>query len=292
MSKTKTFNMRFYASELYGNNTLYLNQLLDKYADNTGKIVTPIVQFGDYAYRVIIDASNVNTNECYLSGYFATYREESITKGSKSTGVENLIPFSTDEAIVEKSYFSLFYSPSSEVLIFQNTRYGRINDLKNYIHDILKTLKIDGWIYLAEIGADKFDINKILNQKPQYVEYRLAKPRTKYNPSDLPVWEQQQFEMMENTGARSFTAKLSTRASGGLNRAAMTRLLEEIQESDNIRKCKIKIEDIDTPIDLLADVLKADFTITPTRNGTINEFEIFSKIRGLREQFAILQNYL
>lgn len=291
--KQKTFYMRFYSTEPATKNieTKTLHDFIHKYKPN-GRIeyLTPLMKVNDYSYRIKICAEIDNS----ISGYFITYRNELLTKGNMETGDEELLSFNKDEAIIEKTYFIIFYNNQSEIIIYQNSRFGRAHDLVSYILNIFKKDHLDGTIYLNPIGKDDFDLDNILHQKPSYIEYRLAKPRYKYKPDDRePQWEQSQFSLMEACGAGTFAAKLSTRSAAGLNKGKLKEMLETLVENPHTRKCKIKLEDIDEPIDLFADVLKAQFTVTLPENGIFSEKYIFKEIRMMKESYAkILGKYL
>ncbi|TNG97737.1 hypothetical protein FHQ24_10005 [Pasteurellaceae bacterium UScroc31] len=286
--KTKTFYMRFYSTSYTTENMneKTIHQFIKKYKpDDKSEYVTPLVSINDYSYRIKVCAEINNS----ISGYFITYRNELITKGNMTTGDEELLQFAKDEAIIEKTYFINFYNNHSEVIIYQNSRFGRANDLSSYILNVLKSDNLDGTIYLTSIGKDDFNLDNILHQKSSYIEYKLAKPRYRYIPDDNEApWEQSQFILMDACNAGTFKAKLSTKSAAGLNKNKLREVIEILLNNSNTRKCKIKLEDIDEPIDLFADVLKAQFTLNTQPNGTIKELEVFNRIRTLKESYAII----
>ncbi|WP_075290727.1 hypothetical protein [Histophilus somni] len=291
--KTKTFHMRFYSTEYAMDNMTEktLTAFLKKYRTEVqNEYITPLVKISDHYYRVKICADIENS----ISGYFITYRDELFTKGNMETGDEQLLEFAENEAIIEKTYFIIFYNNESEVVIFQNSRYGRVKDLTDYILKLQKRENKDGTIYLNPIGKDNFDLDKILTQKPHYVEYKIAKPRYKYRPDDdAPKWSEAQFALMDAAGAGSFKARISTKSASGLNKNKVKEIIETLIDNPNTRACKVKLEDLDEPIDLFADILKAGFTISLSPNRTSDDIKIFYSIRQLREQYAsILDQFL
>lgn len=291
--KTKTFHMRFYSTECTTENMAEktLNAFLRKYQSaNQSEYITPLIKISDHYYRVKVCADIENS----IAGYFVTYRDELFTKGNMETGDEQFLEFAENEAIIEKTYFIIFYNNESEFVIFQNSRYGRVKDLTDYILKLQKRENKDGTIYLNPIGKDDFDLNRILAQKPHYVEYKLAKPRYKYHPDEsAPEWSEAQFALMDAAGAGSFKAKISTKAAAGLNKNKVKEMLETLMDNPHTRACKVKLEDIDEPIDLFADILKAGFTITLSPLGISDEMKIFSHVRQLRENYAnILDQFL
>lgn len=291
--KTKTFYMRFYSTECASDKmaSKNLTQFLRKYSNGQHTYITPLVEFNDYSYRIKVCSDLNNT----ISGYFVTYRNELLTKGNMDTGDEEPLHFADNEAIIEKTYFMSYPSSSnSEIVIYQNSRFGRIHDLSSYILNLLKNENLDGGMYFNPIGKDDFDLENILKQKPSYVEYKLAKPRYKYKPDETePKWEQSQFALMEDCNAGTFTAKLSTRSAAGLNKSKLKEMVESILDNPHARKCKIKLEDIDEPIDLFSDVLKAQFTVSLAANGTSGESYIFNNISALKSSYAkLLEKYI
>lgn len=294
--KTKTFYMRFYTAvpALDRMAEKSLRDILKKYdLNSTGEYVTPLIKILDYSYRIKICSGDNSISNC-IQGYFVTYRDELLTKGNMATGEEELLQFNDNEAIIEKTYFSIFYNDKSEIVVFQNSRFGKAKDFSSYILNLLKSLALDGTIYLAPIAAGDFDLDGILSSKPSYIEYKLAKPRYKYSPDDdEPSWEQSQFALMDSTRAGTFSAKLSTRSALGLNKSKLKEIINTLLDNPHTRKCKVKLDKIDEPIDLFAEVLKGQFTLSSSSNGTFNELLIFTNIRSLKEKYEkLLSKYI
>ncbi|PRI40774.1 hypothetical protein BVZ56_01347 [Haemophilus influenzae] len=285
-TKKHNFNIRFYSvSSESGYN---FRNLEDHFKNDS----MPVVTIGNYSRRIHIFSNNSDFDNS-ISGYFSTFREDLLHKGNKKTGKEELLNLEDDESIIERNYFTLFYGKEKEILLYHNSSlYGNIRNFESYLTNLTKTISTDKQFHqitMAEIGAEKFLTD---NRTPPLtqIEYKISRPRSKKPREDEDPWVQEQFDEMKGLGVS--TQKVVLYSKNGLlpNTWEKIKILLSL---DRTRMLKVKLKDMEQPIDLLHNVLKDKFSINAPSREEVKPKEIFSKIYEMKEKHNdILKEYL
>lgn len=284
--RTHNFNIRFYSlNQEHGYN---FRTLVNHFKNDS----MPVIVIGNFARRIHIFSDNSGIDNS-ISGYFSTYREDIFHKGNKKTGVEELLTLDDDESIIERSYFTIFYKEEKEILLYHNpSLYGHIRNFEGYITNLTKEISNDRRFYpitVAEIGAEEFSPDK-KNGTLTEVEYKISRPKSKKPRPGEDEWVQEQFDEMKSLGIT--TQRVTLRSNKGLLPEAWN-TVKKLLDLDRTQILKVKVRDIEQPIDLLHNILKDGFSICGESRKEVAPEKIFSEIRKLKEKhYDTLKNYL
>lgn len=284
--KTHNFNIRFYS--LNQEHSYNFRTLVNHFKNDS----MPVVVIGNFARRIHIFSDNSGIDNS-ISGYFSTYREDILHKGNKKTGMEELLALDDDESIIERSYFTIFYEGDKEILLYHNpSLYGNIRNFEGYITNLTKDISNDKRFYpitVTEIGAEAFSPDK-KNGTLTEVEYKISRPKSKNPRPGEDEWVQNQFDAMKSLGIT--TQRVILKSSKGLLSEAWD-TVKKLLDLDRTQILKVKVKDIEQPIDLLHNILKDGFSINAESKKEVPPEKIFSEIHKLKTKHDdTLKEYL
>ncbi|MFD1806181.1 hypothetical protein ACFSAV_07355 [Pasteurella oralis] len=284
--KRHNFNVRFYS--VCSNNSFKFRDLVSHFKDDS----MPVVTIGNYVRRIHIFSDNSDFDNS-ISGYFSTFREDLFHKGNKKTGKEELINLEDDESIIERNYFKLFYGREKEVLIYHNSSlYGNIRNFESYITNLTQQISSDKKVHqitITEIGAEDFYPNN-RNTPLTQIEYKISRPRSKKPRDGEDPWVQEQFDEMKELGV--VTQRVILYSRNGLLPDAWNHV-KTLLNLDRTSMLKVKLKDMEQPIDLIHNVLKDRFSIQALSREEVEPQKIFSEIHNMKEKHNdILKEYL
>jgi hypothetical protein len=247
----KGYNIRFYQGTAYDSNgkSHKVSDILTKLVNHVqaNQVPAPVAS-GDNEFEV----RDISESGGFFSGVLAVLRPDA-PHIRDSAGGERPIPLNDGDRLMEKNHF--IYYAENELLAWQvNGRGSHVSRLEKYLTafsgltvTLDDMLKIDAWQRLS---------NGIISR----VEFRLAQPR---NPAliDSANWESAAFEMMSGSDATTVSVSVSTkRKNRGLS-AKMKEAVRRLMDGDTTRKLKVKLREIDDPVDLLTECLRTRITV-------------------------------
>lgn len=216
-----------------------------------------------------------------VKGYVARFRDETPLTGSPDTPIETPVQLDEGRALIERNHFILYRERADlELIAYQVGLEGtHIAGLGHYLTLLFgaddavcmnQVLSPDAYRALATGGLIKS------------VDFRVAKPRSKrFAPDPEDTWTQEGFDFMKATGATSYEVKISTRKRGEGLLADVRERIGSLLRSPFTKKLRVKMSDIEEPIDLLAQRLKERITVLPV-DGNITSAAVLDGIRGAK----------
>ena len=216
-----------------------------------------------------------------VKGYVARFRDETPLTGSPDTPVETPMQLGAGNALIERNHFILYRERGDlELIAYQAALEGtHISGLGHYL-----TLLF---------GADDaVCMNQVLNPEAyralttggiiKSIDFRVAKPRSKrFAPDPEDTWTQEGINFMKSTGATSYEVKISTRRQGEGLLADVRKRVAILMQSQQTKKLKVKMSDVEEPIDLLAQRLMEKITVL-TVDGNITSAAVLDGIKGAK----------
>jgi hypothetical protein len=287
MQKTKTYTIRYYIPRVGADGKGgTISSLLDIIAKDPQKMGV-VREAGSMVHQVRMH--HVTDKNLYKA-YFVRFRDELPLVGQRVSADEHPPILGLDEEVIEKNHFCLFVEKSGiEVIAYQMSMEGSdVTSLARYFTHIAgdehtvsfdEVVTPDAWVTHNQ-GIIK------------YIEYEIARPRSKYyapNPDD--TWTRDGINFMNNVGATRFKAKiLTTSKESGLLAAAKAQI-QYLLQSSQTKKLRIKLSDVDHPIDLFADRVLDKITVT-IKEGRPDSDQLFGEMTAAKKNCAGLAPYL
>lgn len=286
--KTKTYTIRYYIPRVGADGKKgTIATILDKVAEMPEGI-GQVREAGSMVHQVRIHDINAGKNEYRAA--FVRFRDELPLVGKRSSSAETPPKLDADDEIIEKNHFSLFVDESGvEVIAYQVSMEGS---------DVAALAR---YFTFAGGGAHAVSFDEVLTGDAfeqmqsgtlKAVEFEIAKPRKKtYAPDANDTWTSEAMKFMSNTGATRFTAKiLTTSKQKGLLASIKTQIGLLLQSSQT-KKLKVRLTDVDHPIDLFADRVFDKVTIE-LEQGRPNSTQMFTEIAAVKKANTGLEPYL
>lgn len=240
---------------------------LHRHAGRDG--LCPAVNVDTLGYE-IRDLVSHNRGAVY-QGVFATIRDDA-PHIREAQGGERIIPLADDEGILEKNHF-IYYSNQS-VLVYQvNMRASHPTRFEDYLRTMAGAahtvslddmLTRDAWERLRDGVVKQFDVMFDAPNDPRA-----------YDPTDFSA---ENMAMMERAGAgRISLTQKATRGHQGMGQW-VKRTARQLSRDAQVRKLKVRLDGDETPIDLIADVIREKMTVEmdgryPNSRRTFEELE-------------------
>lgn len=203
-------------------------------------------------------------NICYLSekeigGTLTRLREDVPPIGSAEQNIERDIQLKENEGFLEKSHFIISKESSGKELIsFQYAiEAGTVNTLGKILQKLIT--HADEVKILEIIRRDA--MQRVMNGDVRYVEYTIAKPRTKdYIAED--DFTRMALDLMSDSNATKFDGKISINSrKRGLSQWIKDAISTLIKQPETTKRLKVKLNEIEMPIDILGDQLKNKISV-------------------------------
>lgn len=212
-------------------------------------------------------------------GCLAKRREDSPSIRNPD-GTEVLRPLRAGQSYLEKNYF--LYDKRSEVLLWQFNLSG--NSYSAFA-TMLTALTGSQQAFICQpiVNRQEMDFNSI---EIEYVDFAVIMPKRKGEKSNLlnqnPTdWGRlNPYETMENLGANKFSGKFSAKRNQTLNER-LGRFVTTLSSQPSLRKLKVKLEDCEEPIDVLASRFKASRDILYIGGQHLDSTSMFTALRDV-----------
>ena len=216
-----------------------------------------------------------------VKGYVARFRDETPLTGSPDTPVETPMKLEEGNGLIERNHFVLYRERGDlELIAYQAALEGtHVSGLARYLtllfgaHDAVhfnEILNSEAYTALATGGLIKA------------IDFRVAKPRSKrFAPDPEDTWTQEGIQFMNSTGATSYEVTISTKQKDRGLLANVRQSVESLLHSPLTKKLKVKMSEIEEPINLLADRIMEKITVIPVE-GNITSAAVLDGIRAAK----------
>lgn len=287
MKKPKSYTIRYYRARFGADGKQgSLSALLQKISTDKDKIGA-IREAGSMVHQIrvhqVISPTHVNA-------FFVRFRDELPLVGQRTSSQEHPPKLEPNDEVLEKNHFSLFVEENGvEVVAYQVSMEGSdIRDLGRYFTQIAGGLHV---ITFDEVvTADSLLL--LQNGLVKSVEFEIARPRSKYfAPDPNDTWTRDSINFMNSTGATRYKAKIVTKSqTKGLIGDVKNHVIA-LLKSNQTKMLKVKLSDVDHPIDLFADRVFDRITVEISE-GLPNSDQVFGEILAAKKVCTGLDAYL
>lgn len=284
MTQNKSFTVRFYSLEsTKQDEKLSLDELFNEY-ENNGIYDFPLINIDGVNYHIRGVTKNEDES---ISGYIVKYKENVHDSSSISSLEEKVINLGSDNAFIEKNHFIIFVEQNNYKLIaYQHSRDGTaISTLISYFNQI-SDINV---CYQDILTKDSLD--EIFNKGMiKSVEFKIHKPISKdYQPDPNSNWTINAFNEMTQSGATSFSGKISINSKTKGLKSRVKNELKQLFKLESTKLLKVKLSNHSKPIDLFAERIYDKITVLLYSSeidgtSTINSTEVYKKIRLAKEK--------
>lgn len=194
-----------------------------------------------------------------IGGTLTRLRGDIPPIGAADKCEERDIELKDNEGLLEKSHFVISKERNGfELISFQYAiEAGTVNTLGKLLQTLIT--HADEVNILAIIRQDA--MKRMMNGVIKYVEYAVAKPKVEdYVAED--DFTKTALELMNETNATRFQGKISIGSrTKGLTNTAKRWISELIEQPETTKKLKVKLHEVDIPIDILGDQLKERISV-------------------------------
>lgn len=213
----------------------------------------------------------------FAFGCLARCREDSppIRKPDKS---EVLRPLQNGHTLLEKNYF--LYSKADRVLIWQFNLSGNSYSTFASMLNVLSGATA-AFVCIPNINPKEVDFN---NVEIKYIDFALSMPKTKkkqrmvLDESPTNWGALNPFRLMSDMGIQRYAAKFTAKRNAPFGQSAID-FVTNLATQETLRKLKLKIEDCDEPIDVLASRFKATQPINYHQGQHLDHTSMFAALR-------------
>lgn len=198
-------------------------------------------------------------SEKEIGGTLTRLREDVPPIGSAEQNIERDIQLKENEGFLEKSHFIISKeSRVKELISFQYAiEAGTVNTLGKILQKLIT--HADEVKILEIIRRDA--MQRVMKGEVRYVEYTIAKPRTNdYIAED--DFTKMALDLMSDSNATKFDGKISINSrKRGLSQWIKDKISTLIKQPETTKKLKVKLNEIEMPIDILGDQLKNKISV-------------------------------
>ncbi|MEN7430398.1 DUF6731 family protein [Chromobacterium sp. TRC.1.1.SA] len=286
--KTKTYTIRYYIPRVGADGKRgTVAATLDKVA-TMPEGVGLVREAGSMVHQVRIH--NINAEKTEYRAAFVRFRDELPLVGKRSSSTETPPKLDDDDEIIEKNHFTLFVDESGvEVIAYQVSMEGS---------DVAALAR---YFTFAGGGEHNVSFDEVLTGDAlekmkkgilKAVEFEIAKPRKKtYAPDPNDTWTSEAMQFMSSTGATRFRAKIMTTSKQKGLLANIKDQIGLLLQSTQTKKLKVKLSEVDHPIDLFADRVFDKVTIE-LHQGRPDSTQMFTEIATVKKANTGLEPYL
>lgn len=213
-----------------------------------------------------------------FKGVFGRWRNNTMPVQGNEAGEEDDVVLKAGYGLVEKNFF--IYYTENNLLLYQRNSSGSHNSrFQRYLSELTGTpiglepiLTTDSYERIIHGGA------------PKWIDFSIQPPKDPNFYGD--EWSQKAMQLLNGANAYQARMKLSTGR-------APQHLLEEMKEaivsfakSGRARVARIKLEEDNEPIDLIADRIVGTCTVDLDKNGRASPDDTYAAIAALRDHHA------
>jgi hypothetical protein len=239
----------------------------------------PIVQeYGDVSYHLVIRRLGPGI----YRGELKRYGNDDLPHAGVPQGPERELEMAAHEMTIERNYF-IYYQYRRIIVWQENRRAGPVSALSRYMSHLLNHT-----IAFYPVMTREATINLLLqNHRPKVLDFTVARP---LNPALYRnVGDTNRvMELLAGLGGLTGSFRISANGRGVRGKlldAARTLMLgRELVASGTASKVRLEVEDIEHPIDLLADRLKTAVTVDTVGRYPIPA-DIFAALGHVKDEF-------
>lgn len=278
MAKNKTYRIGFYEAGVGADGRM--GNLCDRLlaASNEDGMTRPL-QMGDNHLQVRgIESLAGNAG---VKAYVARFRDETPLTGSPDSPVETLMQLQEGNGLIERNHFVLYREREGlELIAYQAALEGtHVSGLARYLTLLFGAN--DAVCFTDILNAEAY-IALTTGGLIKAVDFRVAKPRSKrFAPDPEDTWTREGIQFMNSTGATSYEVVISTRQRDRGLFTNVRQRVESLIRSPLTKKLKVKMSEIEEPINLLADRITEKITVIPVE-GNITSAAVLDGIRGAK----------
>ena len=277
----KNYRVRFFRLAYYEEGERFDSNVAGRSIVRLLTSANPMPQFNlalDYHYQVRETARSGG----FLHGCFAKLRSDAPHIVLGNTNQEQQIPLAPGDKVVDKSYFVFF--PSVSLLAIQvNRDGGTITRLIDYLNQLLPP----GQVILREDIIRPDAMEQLEEHEVKWLEVSFVRPRNIANarPND---WTSQTIGNLGGVNAGHVKVRIGAPRSDTLG-GRTADFIQDLFRQGAPTAMRVKLEDVDSPIDLLAEVVQGDIQVR-LQNGYPDPAIVLREIlRVYREQRGRLQ---
>jgi hypothetical protein len=240
--------------------------------------IMPVQQYGEMSYQLVLN----EVGRQVYSGEFKRYGNDDLPHAGVPLGRERELEMGPHEMTIERNHF--IYYQHRRVLVWQeNRRSAPVSALSRYLSNALATT-----VAFYPILTRDATVNELLaTHNPKVLEFTVARP---LNPE---LYEgagdtNRVMSLLAGLGGMTGSFRISANAVGLRGRlldAARTIMLgRELVASGQASKVQVQLEDVDHPIDLLADRLKSKVTVNTEGRYPIPA-DLFAELARVKDDF-------
>lgn len=277
---TKTYKVRFYEGNVANNQTV-VSDLLNEISALNATGLGPTFLLGDNKYQIreLVPLGGGAS----FKGAFAKLRDDAPHIADEN-GPETPINLGANEHLIEKNYF--LYFRAQQLLVYQTN------------FSASSSAKLGQYLTAFSTGRSTVSFNDLLKPDAlaqllagniKSVEVAFSKPKKLANYANETNWSSNMMQLLRGSGAGTISVKVSTRSTTQTLAHEMRGVIQEFMHLENTRKLKVKLEEFESPIDLMAECIKDEITVT--MNGIYpNPVSIYAELdRAKTRQDANLQ---
>lgn len=285
---TKSYTIRYYVPRVGADGKKgTIAEILDAIDAMPGRMGS-VREAGSKIQQLRISHVNAERTEYRVS--FVRFRDELPRVADRHTTIETALALGDNQEVIEKNHFTVFVDVSGvEIIAYQVTMEGSdISALATYF--TFANPKQHA-VSFDEVLTDD-SLMKLDGGFMKYIEFEIAKPRKKnYAPDPNDTWTRDAMDYMSKTGATRFRAKIATTSRKNGLLAQNMKDVKLLLASSFTKALRVKVSDIDHPIDLFADRVFDKVDIDLIR-GWPNEPQLFDEIAVAKKANIDLLAYL
>ncbi|WP_124094497.1 DUF6731 family protein [Burkholderia gladioli] len=238
----------------------------------------PVHKYGDVSYQLLV----VRIGHGIYRGELKRYANDDLPHAGVPNGPERELEMDPHELTIERNHF-IYYQQRKLIVWQENRRAGPVSALARYISSCLNTT-----IAFYPVMTREATINLLLqNHRPKALEFKVARP---LNPALYQNAGDTNHVMSLLAGLDGLTGsfRISANARGVRGRvleaARALALGRELVASGQASAVRLEVEDMDHPIDLLADRLKSSVTVETVGRYPVPE-DIYVGLAGVKDDF-------
>lgn len=286
--KTKTYTIRYYIPRVGADGQSgSVSSILDQIAA-MHEGIGAVREAGSMVHQVRIHSIESSKKEYRAS--FVRFRDELPLVGKRSSSAETPPKLDADDEIIEKNHFTLFVEESGlEVIAYQVSMEG--SDVAALARYFTFAGGGDETVSFDEVLTGDA-LEQMQNGIIKSVEFEIAKPRRKsFAPDPNDTWTPEAMKFMSNTGATRFKARILTTSKQTGLLSTIKAQIGLLLQSDQTKKLRVRLSDVDHPIDLFADRVFDKITVA-LEQGRPDPKQVFSEILAAKNANEGLEPYL
>ncbi|MBR8163028.1 hypothetical protein KDW98_17850 [Burkholderia vietnamiensis] len=237
-----------------------------------------VQQYGEVSYHLSI----AHVGNGIYRGELKRYANDDLPHAGVPNGHERELEMDAHEMTIDRNYF-LYYQHRQLIVWQENRRGGPVSALARYLSSCFNTT-----IAFYPVMTREATVNLLLqDHRPKALEFTVARPLNPElyrNAGDT----NRVMTLLAGLGGLTGTFRISANGRGVrgnlLDAARALGLGRELVASGQASKVRLEVEDMDHPIDLLADRLKGAVTVNAVGRYPIAD-DLYAALSEVKDDF-------